>query len=261
MKLFFVSHQGQQVGPISLEAVIAKITAGELTMLDYIYDEPIGQWVTLMECDFLTQQLKAQKPNTPPPPPTDSLSKSLQAEWYVLKGESKFGPFIFTDVVKMLQKKIVFEFDFAWQPKMDGWKRIAEIEDFKAQNIQTLKESLMPEIEEVFFRRKHRRSTFKGVVLVHDNQTVWKGQGYEISAGGAGVVMDNALVVPGQKLYVHFKPAQGLPPFNAVCEVVSKKYVDGLKEKNAPIQYGLKFTEVNTQTQEFLQSFIQKEAA
>ena len=64
--------------------------------------------------------------------------------------------------------------------------------------------------------------------------------------------MDNAMIVPGQTLYLHFKPCDGVPPFNAVCEVVSKQYVEGLKEKDAPIRYGLKFTSISANTQQLL---------
>ena len=52
-----------------------------------------------------------------------------------------------------------------------------------------------------------------------------------------------------------------MPPFNAICEVVSKKYVDGVKDKNAPIRYGLKFKEINPQAQKVLQNFSKTGAA
>lgn len=73
--------------------------------------------------------------------------------------------------------------------------------------------------------------------------------------------MENAMVVPGQTLYLHFKPGDGVPPFNAICEVVSKQYVEGVKEKNAPIRYGLKFTSISPTTQKFLQEFAKRSEA
>lgn len=175
--------------------------------------------------------------------------------------ENKFGPFSYPDVLKMLQQKVVFEFDFAWHPGLSTWVRIADLDPFKPDNIGKMKETLMPEISEVFFRRRHRRVRYGGTILVHDNKSVWKGKGVEISAGGAGVVMENAMVVPGQTLYLHFKPGDGVPPFNAICEVVSKQYVEGVKEKNAPIRYGLKFTSISPTTQKFLQEFAKRSEA
>lgn len=67
--------------------------------------------------------------------------------------------------------------------------------------------------------------------------------------------MENAMVVPGQTLYLHFKPGDGVPPFNATCEVVSKQYVEGVKDKKTPIRYGLKFTTISSSAQNVLQEY------
>jgi hypothetical protein len=75
-----------------------------------------------------------------------------------------------------------------------------------------------------------------------------------------GIVIENAMLVPGDKVIVHFKPAANFPAFNASCEVVSKKFVEGLKDKNAPVKYGLKFTGINKQMQEMLQGFAKTAA-
>lgn len=282
MSKYHISHQGETVGPFELEEILNKVKSSELNLMDFIYDEGKSDWVMLMEFGPLAEKLKDIKPSAPPKPAAPPKAKEeqqeeqqLQAtaekvkeenpeaanpdhlvtEWYVLKGENKFGPFAFTDVLKMLQQKVVFEFDFAWHPGLSTWKRIAELEAFSAENINQLKTTLMPEIEDVFFRRRHRRVEYGATVLIHDNNQIWKGQGVEISAGGAGVVMENSLLQPGQTLHLHFKPCDGVPPFNAVCEIVSKKYVDGVKDKNAPIRYGLKFTNINEQTQKVLQDY------
>lgn len=275
MSQYHISHDGEQQGPFGLDEIVKKVKSSELSLMDFIFDGDQNDWVLLMEFPILADRLKDFKPKAPPkvsiedqPAPDQELDKikekvvaaqekadHLITEWYVLKGENRFGPFAFTDVIKMLQQKVVFEFDFAWHPGLSTWKRIAEIQAFESQNIEQLKSTLMPEIEEVFYRRRHRRVDYSATVLVHDNEKVWKGQGVEISAGGAGVVMDNSMLVPGQKLHLHFKPCDGVPPFNAECEVVSKKYVEGVKDQVTPIRYGLKFLNINPQTQEVIQNY------
>lgn len=282
MSKYHISHQGETVGPFELDEILTKVQASEFNLMDFIYDEGKSDWVMLMEFAPLAEKLKDFKPKAPPKPvapakpieeqkedeqlqatveqvkmdnPTAPNPDHLVTEWYVLKGENRFGPFAFTDVLKMLQQKVVFEFDFAWHPGLSTWKRIADLEAFGSENINQLKTTLMPDIEDVFFRRRHRRVEYGATVLIHDNKQIWKGQGVEISAGGAGVVMENSVLQPGQILHLHFKPCDGVPPFNAVCEIVSKKYVDGVKDKNAPIRYGLKFTNINEQTQKVLNDY------
>lgn len=277
MRRYHISHEGQQQGPFEIDEILQKVKSSELTLLDFIYDEEKSDWVLLMEFPPLAMKLKDFKPKAPPAaaqtprPPADEdrkelhkavvsakshspheLAEHMVTEWYVLKGENKFGPFAFTDLVKMLQQKVVFEFDFAWHPGMATWKRVADLEAFDPKNIEKLKATLMPEIEEVFYRRRHRRVDYGATVLVHDNNQVWRGQGVEISAGGAGVIMENSNINPGQIIHLHFKPFDGVPPFNATCEVISKKAVEGVKDKVAPVRYGLRFKNLNEQTQKLL---------
>lgn len=276
MSTFYVSHEGQQQGPYTLEQICEQVKNHQLTMVDYIYDDAKQDWVLFMQHEALAAKLKLLKPTAPPQKPAPKTTPTpevqqiranhpgspseLVAEWFILKGENKFGPFSYTDVVKMMQEKVIFEFDFAWHADMPTWKRVAEVDVFKPEQIRKLKSSMMPEISEVFFRRRHRRMNYNGTILVHDNRNVWKGKGVEISPGGAAVVMDNAGVQPGQTLYLHFKPCDDVPAFNAVCEVVSKQYVEGQKDRVMPIRYSVKFTSVNANTQKHLQELTGKKA-
>ncbi len=289
---FYVAKNGEQQGPFGLVEIVNKVKANELALTDYLYDEVKADWVMLIEYAALADQLKNIKPSAPPPkaggqatpqsptsassgtsaqvqaggdstsgPEVNAEASDANAEWYVLKGENKFGPFAYTDVVKMLQQRVVFEFDFAWRPGMDTWMRVADLDPFSNESIQKLKQTLMPEIQEVFFRRRHRRVNFNSTILIHDNHSVWKGQGVEISSGGAGLVMENSEVTPGQVLYLHFKPGDGVPPFNAICEVVSKKHVEGVKDKKAPVMYGVRFTNLNPSTQKFITEYSKRSDA
>lgn len=280
---FYVSHNGEQVGPYSFDEIVVKVNQGELTIMDYLYDEKSEDWVGFVEHAELLQHIKESKPKAPPKKQEEALEdtsaqnvafmqaeqkareltssnenqKNIMAEWYILKGENKFGPFAFTDVIKMLQQKLIFEFDYVWKKGMKAWVRIADMTAFQYENIKKLQETLMPEIQEIFFRRRHRRVKYGATILVHDNNSVWKGQGVEISQGGAGIFMENAMIVPGQKLYLHFKPGDGVPPFNAVCEVVSKKYDENVKEKSSSVLYGVKFTNISEDTQGVLKEYAE----
>jgi hypothetical protein len=161
-------------------------------------------------------------------------------------------------MVKMLQEKSVFEFDFVWKAGMSTWQRVAEVEQFGPDAIKKLKESGQEGISEVFFRRRHMRTEYNGSIIFHDNNRVWKGGSLEISEGGAGVVMNNAMILPGQTIYMHVKPGDGVPPFNAVCEVISKKYIKGISEKDAPLSYGIKFVSIDGEARTAIRSYVKE---
>lgn len=256
---YLISHQGQETGPFTLDEIVAKVRTKEIELFDYIFDEQKQDWVLLMEHSDLAQKLKSNKPPRPPQstaatevptaiPTASPTSGDAHAitEWFVLKGENKFGPFSYTDIVKMLQQKIVFPFDYIWHGGLEGWKRVAEISDFTEENIRHLFTKAGMKKKDVFLERKHKRQKFNGRVIIHDNMTLWRGAGFEISKGGVGVTMNNALVVPGQQVFVHFTGEGDFPAFNAVCEVVSKKYVND----DTPIQYGLRFLSLSQEVQD-----------
>jgi hypothetical protein len=263
---YLVSHQGQEMNSLSFDEIVDRIRSKELDPFDYIFDEAKQDWVLLMEHPEIQRRLKAQKPPQPkrvlldstevvpaaalaPTPivPTRSVETSAHAigDWHLMKGENKFGPFQYQDIVKMLQQKIVYPFDMVWNQGMNDWKRVAELADFHPEAIRQLY-SEAKDTNGVFIQRQFKRSKFSGRVILHDNLTLWKGQGFEISKGGAGVKIQNALIVPGQQIFAHFVGHGEWPAFNAQCEVVSKKFVND----NSPVEYGLRFLSLSQDAQE-----------
>jgi len=258
---YLVSHQNEQIGPFGLDEIVEKVRSKQLELFDYIYDQEKDDWVLLMEFAGLASKLKSNKPTARPPqagtgttpdatPPAVETRFNITAhtitEWFVLKGENRFGPFTYKDVVKMLQQKVVFPFDFIWHAGMETWKRAAEIADFSEEKIRSAYSKT--ENKDAFMQRRFKRKKFAARVIIHDNLSLWKGHGTEISKGGVGVSMTNAMVLPGQQLTLHFHAQEGWPAFNAVCEVVSKKFVSD----SSPVEYGLRFLSLSQEAQEEL---------
>jgi PilZ domain-containing protein/uncharacterized protein DUF4339 len=186
------------------------------------------------------------------PLPTGDLT---QAQWYVLKGKNRFGPFMYVDMIRMLQEKSVFEFDFVWCQGLEAWKRIAEIPVFNADKIKHLFDHAKAN-DTIFFRRHHPRKGYECQIIVHDNNRVWKGKAFDLSEGGAGVVIENAMILPGQNIYIHFKPGDISKPFNVLSEVVSKRYMKGIRDHETPVVYGIKFINIQKQDREAIRSNI-----
>lgn len=235
------------MGPYTLAEVIQKITSREVELFDYIFDEGQNDWVLLTEHAEITQGLKANKPAAPkksvsqpaPAPALPKISSPHDVEWYVMKGQSQFGPFGSNELVRLMQEKTLFEFDFVWNASMKDWKRLAEIPQFSKENIQALSKS--KEAKEAFFQRQHPRSPFKGQVIVHDGNQFWVASGKEISEGGMGLFISNTMIVPGQVLTFHVKADKDRPAFNVRGEIVSKQYVQGARNSKHKVEYGVKF--------------------
>ena len=260
---FYLSSQGQQLVPWNENQIAEHLKAGRLSWSDYIFDEQSKEWILLMEYSPLASLFKSlvDPPKHAPKQETKTVAPieiKNDKEWYVLKAENKYGPFAYLEVVRMLQEKSLYEFDFVWNAKLsDQWRRIAELKEFSSERIQELKQSKDNKVKDVFFRRRFARKSYGTSLLVHNSKSVWKGKAIEISPGGAGIVIDSAEFEPGQTLFLHFKVGDGVPPFNAICSIVSKQFIS---ETEKSIKYGIKFTSISQNIQQAIKTYTDKAA-
>ncbi len=288
---FYISHQGKESGPHLVSEIVSKIRSGEITLEDYAFVESKEDWIPLFNVPEIEREIPKEKPQNKPKlssvfnhdshttakaeHPQEGGSSDVRAphetapskegvkseEWFILKGENRFGPFIYFDLVRMLQEKALWEYDYVWHSGLSSWTRIAELNEFRVEQIRKIRDSGSREAAEIFFRRRHARVKYGGSIIVHDNQRIWKGESLEIGEGGAGIIMANSMITPGQTIYLHFKPGQGAPPFNAICEVVSKQYTKETKNAKTPLRYGLRFLNVNPHGKEFISSYVKEKKA
>ena len=188
------------------------------------------------------------------------MNFETNTEWFVLKGEERFGPFAYPDLVRMMQQKVVFGFDFAWHDGLSGWKRMSDIVEFQETSVRTFI-SDKKNVKGVITERKHERFIHTGRVIVHDQSTFWNAQAASISAGGVKITIANSMLVPGQPLHLHFKSHGKFPAFNASGEVASKKYLETIKDPNAPIEYGVRFLNVSGAGKDKLLEMLKDHAA
>lgn len=265
-KQFFVSKNGSHVGPYNYDEVLRKLEGQDHHWMDYVYDDSAQDWIMLLEHPQFTEKFNAgfARPSAKPIEPKAVEFKSdrlKEKEWFILKDGNNYGPFSALDLVQMLQEKTLFEYDYCWHHGQTAWKRLAEVPEFGMDKIRALRDSRDVDVSEIFFRRRHARARYGCSVIVHNNKAVFKGQNVEISEGGAGVVVQNAHLQPGQTLYLHFQPGDGVPPFNAVCTVVSKQWVKDNAGPDTPVKYGVKFTSISQSVRGNLRDFAEKNKA
>lgn len=270
---YFVDHNGQQLGPFGFEEITAKLETGEILATDYIYDEIEKDWFMIAAHSAFLHLQQNQKPQQTPPhvlisnnPETQAQNVSEnqiveasntssvdRAEWYILKASNKFGPYTYFDVIGLLQSRTVFEFDFAWNPKYESWSKIADLAEFHPDKIKELKNSTAPHLSEVFFRRRYIRFRYGSSLILHDDQKTYKAHSLDLSVGGASFEIDTKSFQLGQSIHIHFKPGDGVPAFNARCEIVSKRELDSSKTL-----YGVKFLVLTDVTKSQLSNMSEK---
>ena len=148
VKNYYVSKNNQQIGPVCEEDIVGKIKSKEISWMDYIYDDSKKDWVIIVEHkafnkmfteSVLKHSISDPTMNRPAKGVELSTVDSIQEKaWYVLKDNNNYGPFSKAEIIQMLQAKILYEYDFLWQPEMESWKRLAEITDFSRNNLKKL---------------------------------------------------------------------------------------------------------------------------
>lgn len=250
---YIVHHLGIQKGPWSVEDIRKRLEKKELEWTDYVFDEQKRDWVMLLDHAAFSEQFQKWRQ---PVVAAESKPPSDAAEWYVLRDENKYGPFLYLELIKMLQEKKLLEFDYVWnRQKMESWKRISEVEDFQEDKIRQIKTTGGPELKDVFYRRRHGRARYGASILLHNNKEVWQGKSMEVSSGGAGLLINSDEIQVGQNLFLHFKAGDGVPPFNAVCVIVSKAVVKG-----KGVRYGIRFTSISQSIQQAIKKFAERKA-
>lgn len=255
MQKYFVAKEGIQKGPWSLQEITQNIHKKIISWNDYIYDEKNNNWMFLFEFPELTE-LFNKSFKTPLNHKMSGASTNYYEErvWYILKQNENYGPFCYLDLIQMLQSKTLFEHDFLWRTGRLSWKRLAEIEEFGTERLKevfkVLAEENKDKAAEVFYRRRFPRAKYKCELLVHDQQKVYSAQSIEISAGGASFKVPNVSFELGSQVYLHFKPGGDVPPFNAVCHIVSK----------TGDMYGVSFQNISTAVKDSIVNFTKKAA-
>jgi hypothetical protein len=173
------------------------------------------------------------------------LENQVSDQWHILKGETQYGPYSYSEMIKMMQTKMVFSFDYIWAPHMEAWTSLADVPEFSADRLSRLVEHNVH--TEAFNRRDHERVLCKLPVYVNDNQRLWQGVAENLSEGGALVMMENPLLLPGEVIHLHFRNTPTLECFNASAEVLTKRLTKQRIQHDTGIHYAVKFLQIGSE--------------
>ncbi len=257
---FHVARGDTCVGRFGVAEILSRVERGELDAFDHVYDEDQKDWVAIIVHPSFARHeefwKKHQHVNVAKPArnstngqqigktrPAPELGDGKEA-WFVLKGDHRFGPFEYLELIRLTQEKNLNDWDYVWTKRLPKWMRISTLPEFHPETIIHLRESLSQElggaVNEVFFRRRFARAAFEGSILVHNNQKVFRGRSLEMSAGGLSLVLPDGEIKLADKLHLHVKPSSETPAFNSSCEVMTRRVLNSGDPKS-PVVYGLKF--------------------
>jgi len=262
MTQYYVTQRGKPVGPWSVEQVLQALRRGEVLPTDYYFDPEKGEWQLVLTSSWVPEEFKVLPkldPDLSKEKRTAGLVPADKREWFIFRDSRQFGPYSYYEMIKLLQTKRLYDYDFVWSPGLSTWVKLYQIPEFSSDVIQKLARSSDPNVSQVFFRRRYPRVSLKHKAFLHNSKKWWSVETTEVSAGGVGLVVPKTEDIQVRdQMILHLTSAAHatLPPFNALCEVVSiKPYSEN------QLKLGLSFVALNQDIQLNLKLFTERKVA
>lgn len=244
---FIVSQAGKAVGPFSQADLKKKLKAGELSYTDFLWQADQEAWRML--ADYFASDFPP--PSEPPPGVQVSGEKKLDRQfggetftqdlgisnepiWFLFRDNTKFGPYRYLELVRLLQTNACGPDDFIWKPGFDDWTRLRQVQEFEEPVLHKLVHLRNFGTEKVFIQRRFPRIPYESEVILHDEKRVVFGAARSLSEGGAFLEVAKTTHQKGDRIKIHFTPGKVAVPFNCIAEVTQVS-------KGPPTGYNVKF--------------------
>lgn len=164
--------------------------------------------------------------------------------WYILRGEMKYGPYEYKSLITMIQKSELYDYNFIWAPHLETWTLLGDLPEFSKDRLCRLIET-KDHLASAFVERKAAREDLVVPVFAHNDQHFFDGNTVSVSASGALVLLNDPLLLPGQKIVMHFRECDLNPkPFNVEAEIVRKNYSKQRLNVKSGLHYAVRFLRV-----------------
>jgi hypothetical protein len=173
-----------------------------------------------------------------------------QPEWFVLRGEMKYGPFEYRALIEMNQTGELFDYNYIWAPHLENWTPFSEVPDFSPERIRLLIEA-GDDISHKLKSRSCPRTCISTSVYAHNDRTFFEGQTVSVSEGGALITLNNPLLIPSEKILIHFRKTElNNESFNLTAEVIRKNYSKHRLNIKSGLNYTVRFLQVKAEDKE-----------
>lgn len=172
-----------------------------------------------------------------------SALKKHESKWYILRGENKYGPFEFSTMINMIQKGELFDYNYVWAAHMEGWQPLGEVEEFSKDRLSLIIKTQDP-LSHAFSRRGADRAEVTIPFYGHNDEFFFTGYLNSISVNGALILINNPLLLPGQKVILHLSQNNvNAKSFNVLAQIVRKNFSRQRLNVKSGLNYAVKFVE------------------
>lgn len=242
---WFVIKGESWVGPLTVEEVLEKIQAAEISWAHFAYKK--GEQGTRRLCDIpdfqagvpqepnkevlskLTQTAAKAPQTAPPPAPEEENSETRN--WFLHYNKSQFGPFSSMEIARFLQVGKIHGRVHAWRDGMKGWERLETVPEFRGVVAEAAKSAAKgqaggaatkgksasatagaqagkgsAQAEARADQRSAPRRPLVARLLMTDNDSVIVAVCRDISVGGMQVLTDRIPGEPGTQLKMNVSP-------------------------------------------------------
>lgn len=167
-------------------------------------------------------------------------------QWYILRGDMKYGPYEYGVMLTMLQKGEVQDYNYVWAPHLENWHLLGELPDFSRDRLARLLNSNdKNELKNSFLQRQHARQDITIPVYGHNEHQFFDGESLSLSENGALILLNTPLLLPGQDILVHFHQSEiNKLPFNAIVQIVRKNFTRQRINVKSGLHYAVRFLEI-----------------
>jgi hypothetical protein len=244
-----------------------KLKAGELAYTDYLWAPDQEAW------RMLAEQFAGDFPPPVEPPPgvkasgakklkereyepetfSQDIGISNESIWFLYRDNTKFGPYRYLELVRLLQTNACAPDDFVWKPGFEDWARLRQCPEFEEPVLRKLVHLRNFGSEKVFIQRRFPRVPYESEVILHDDKRVVFGAARSLSEGGAFLEVAKPTHAKGDRIKIHFTPGAVTVPFNCIAEVTQVS-------KGEPSGYNVKFIYLEEEDRKRISQYAESKA-
>ncbi|MBS1970584.1 MAG: DUF4339 domain-containing protein [Bdellovibrionales bacterium] len=190
---------------------------------------------------------------------TQQAANFSHHEWYILRGEMKYGPYEYSALIHMIQTGELYDYNYVWAPHMESWMLLGDINEFSKDRLARLIQT-QDHLSGAFIKRGSPRIDVDIDIYAHNNANFFDGKCTSISDNGALLLLNDPLLLPGQEIVIHFRGNGSNNPtgFNVKAEVIRKNFTKQRINVKSGLHYAVRFLQVQKSGQDQIKNMLLK---